>query len=140
MRRREFLTGVAVAGAGLIAPKWAQAQTVIRIASVTGPQHHHNVALRWFAERVGKEDSNLNLKVLDGSQLGGERDYIEGMMLGSIEMAQVSTGPLAAFIPEFDLFSLPYLFRNDGQFTAVLNGPVGKRFFELLEARREVAA
>jgi len=111
-------------------------KVALRVASVSGPQHHHNVALRWYAERVAKaSDGRLELKVLDGSQLGGERDYIEGMILGSIDMAQVSTGPIAGFIPEFDLFSLPYLFRNTDHFVKVVNGPVGAKYFELLEKR-----
>ncbi len=136
MHRRKFIASLAaVSGLSVVMPKFARAETVIRIASVTGPQHHHNIALRWFADRVIQEDKNLSIKVLDGSQLGGERDYIEGMILGSIEMAQVSTGPLSAFIPEFDLFSLPYLFRDDAQFTKVLSGPVGTYFFQLLEGR-----
>jgi len=136
MQRRRFLAGLAaVSGLSVILPKSAHAETVLRIASVTGPQHHHNVALRSYAEHVAQEDKNLSLKVLDGAQLGGERDYIEGMILGSIELAQVSTGPIAAFIPEFDLFSLPYLFRDNAQFNKVLTGPVGAYFFQLLEAR-----
>lgn len=136
MQRRRFLAGLAaVSGLSVILPKSAHAETVLRIASVTGPQHHHNVALRWYADHVAQEDKNLSLKVLDGAQLGGERDYIEGMILGSIELAQVSTGPIAAFIPEFDLFSLPYLFRDNAQFNKVLTGPVGAYFFQLLEAR-----
>jgi tripartite ATP-independent transporter DctP family solute receptor len=57
------------------------------------------------------------------------------MMLGSIEMAQVSTGPIAAFVPEFDLFSLPYLFEDAEHFVRVIEGPVGERFFALLEDR-----
>jgi tripartite ATP-independent transporter DctP family solute receptor len=136
MNRRNLLV---LLGCGPLAlsllPRRAEAATVLRIASVTGPQHHHNVALRWFAERVNKADPALDVRVLDGSQLGGERDYIEGMMLGSIEMAQVSTGPIGAFIPEFDLFSLPYLFRDTDHFVKVVNGQVGQTFFGLLEKR-----
>ena len=76
--------------AALATPALAD-DTTIRVASVTGPAHHHNVSLRWFAEQVAARDSGLTIEVLDGAQLGGERDYIEGMMLGSIQMAQVST-------------------------------------------------
>ncbi len=111
------------------------ADTTIRIASVTGPSHHHNVSLRWFADRVAARDAGLNIEVLDGAQLGGERDYIEGMMLGSIQMAQVSTAPVSGFIPEFDLFSLPYLIRDTDHFKNVVTGPVGARFSELAEGR-----
>jgi tripartite ATP-independent transporter DctP family solute receptor len=123
---------VGLLGAGAVAGE----KVTLRIASVSGPQHHHNIALRWYAEQAAKQSNgSLDLKVMDGSQLGGERDYIEGMILGSIEMAQVSTGPIAGFIPEFDLFSLPYLFRNTDHFVKVINGPVGAKFFDLLEKR-----
>src|SRR5947209_2532382 len=135
MDRRTFVSGI-TSGIGLsLFSRPAYAATTLRIASVTGPQHHHNVALRWFADRVNAEDKDLNVRVLDGSQLGGERDYIEGMILGSIEMAQVSSGPLAAFVPEFDLFSLPYLFRDSDHLSKVVSGPIGAEFFAMLEKR-----
>jgi len=136
--RRAIALGVAIlVGSALLAGAGEAGEKVtLRIASVSGPQHHHNNALRWYAERVAKRtDGSLELKVLDGAQLGGERDYIEGMILGSIEMSQVSTGPVAAFIPEFDLFSLPYIFRNTDHFVKVINGPIGAKYFELLEKR-----
>ncbi len=111
------------------------ADMTIRVASVTGPAHHHNVALRWFADRVAERDVGLTIEVLDGAQLGGERDYIEGMMLGSIQMAQVSTAPVSGFVPQFDLFSLPYLIRDTDHFKGVVTGPVGAKFSELAEER-----
>lgn len=136
--KRIMVLTAAVVGALslLVAGVEAGEKVTLRIASVSGPQHHHNDALRWYADRVAKRSNNrLDLKVLDGAQLGGERDYIEGMILGSIEMSQISTGPIAGFIPEFDLFSLPYMFRNTDHFVKVINGPVGSKFFELLEKR-----
>lgn len=136
-KRFAALAAAIAVGLGLLAPGAQAAEKVtLRIASVSGPTHHHNVALRWYAERVAKRtNGRVDLKVLDGAQLGGERDYIEGMILGSIEMAQVSTGPMAGFLPEFDLFSLPYMFRNADHFVKVINGPVGAKFFDLLEKR-----
>lgn len=101
----------------------------LRIASVTRPAHHHNVSIRWFADRIAERNVDLELRLLDGAQLGGERDYIEGMMLGSIEMAQVSTAPISGFIPEFDLFSLPYIIRDTDHFKIVVSGPVGQKYF-----------
>ena len=136
-RRKMFLSiggAVALLLGGFAQPAFA-ADTTIRVASVTGPAHHHNVALRWFADRVEARDVGLSIEVLDGAQLGGERDYIEGMMLGSIQMAQVSTAPVSGFVPEFDLFSLPYLIRDTDHFKAVVTGPVGAKFSELAEGR-----
>ncbi len=136
-RRRLFL-GIGGASAlllGTFAQPVLAADTTIRVASVTGPAHHHNVALRWFADRVAAREAGLTIEVLDGAQLGGERDYIEGMMLGSIQMAQVSTAPVSGFVPQFDLFSLPYLIRDTDHFKAVVTGPVGDKFAELAEER-----
>ena len=138
MIRRSILKGLGAAtllSLGSFAAPAMAADTTIRVASVTGPAHHHNVSLRWFAEQVAARDVGLNIEVLDGAQLGGERDYIEGMMLGSIQMAQVSTAPVSGFVPEFDLFSLPYLIRDTDHFEAVVSGPVGDTFNDLAEAR-----
>lgn len=140
MRHISSLLGTLAVACGVTLGSVGQgdaAETVtLRIASVSSPAHHHNAALRWYADRVAKRtNGSLELRVVEAAQLGGERDYIEGMILGSIEMAQVSTGPIAGFIPEFDLFSLPYVFRNTDHFVKVVNGPVGAKFFELLEKR-----
>ena len=138
LNRRKLFKGIGGACAlllGGIAQPAIAAEMTIRVASVTGPSHHHNVALRWFADRVAARDVGLTIEVLDGAQLGGERDYIEGMMLGSIQMAQVSTAPVSGFVPEFDLFSLPYLIRDTDHFKAVVSGPVGVKFSELAEER-----
>lgn len=129
------LSGTAAVLVGCISWPALAADKTIRVASVTGPTHHHNISLRWFADRVAKDNVGLKIEVLDGGQLGGERDYIEGMMLGSIQMAQVSTAPMSGFIPKFDLFSLPYLIRDTDHFKKVVSGPVGEQFDKLSEAR-----
>ena len=111
-------------------------QTLIRIASVSGPTHHHNVALNWFAERVNKQNIGIEFKVFSGAQLGNdEREYIEGLEQGTIQMAQVSTGPIGSFIGEFDIFSLPYVFKNTDHFKKVLNGPIGQKYSKMLEKK-----
>ena len=113
----------------------ASAQT-IRIASVSGPSHHHNTALNWFADKVNKQNIGVTFKVLSGGQLGkSERAYIEGMQQGTIQMAQVSTGPMAGFVGEFDIFSLPYMFRDTKHFKKVLSGPIGDKFLAMLDAK-----
>ena len=113
----------------------ANAQT-IRIASVSGPDHHHNKALNWFADKVNKQNIGITFKVLSGGQLGNsERAYIEGMQQGTIQMAQVSTGPMAGFVGEFDIFSLPYMFRDTDHFKKVLSGPIGDKFLGMLDAK-----
>ena len=53
---------------------------------------------------MNKQKIGVTFKVMAGGQLGkSERAYIEGMQQGSIQMAQVSTGPMAGFVGEFDI-------------------------------------
>lgn len=104
------------------------------IGSISGPSHLHNVVLREWTEMV-KEETNgkLILTVFDSAQLGGEREYIEGMKLGTIDMCQTSTGPISGFIPQFMVAALPYVFQSFDQIEETLNGELGQALFGLLE-------
>ena len=113
---------------------WAADKYKLRLASVSGPSHLHNVTMKEWAETVKKEtDGRLDIRILDGAQLGGEREYIEGMRLGTIDMAQVSTGPISSFVPQFMVCALPYVFQDYEQIAATLEGPLGQKLFELLK-------
>jgi len=106
----------------------------LSIGSISGPSHLHNVVLREWTEMVKEEtDGRLILTVFDSAQLGGEREYIEGMKLGTVEMCQTSTGPISGFIPQFMVAALPYVFQSFDQIEETLNGELGQKLFELLE-------
>ena len=112
---------------------WAKVYK-LRLASVSGPAHLHNVVMKEWAQKVKSEtNGRLQIRVLDGAQLGGEREYIEGMKLGTIDMAQVSTGPISSFVPQFMVCALPYVFQDYDQIAATLEGPLGQKLFELLK-------
>jgi tripartite ATP-independent transporter DctP family solute receptor len=106
----------------------------LRFAIVSGPAHAHNRAIEAWAKRVLEEtNGRLEIRLLGAGQLGGERDYIEGMQLGSIDMAQVSTGPIASFVPSFAVLSLPYVVTSYEQIESLVTGPVGDYLFKELE-------
>lgn len=69
-RRILALIAVVAGGESPRAQRRRGREVTLRTASACGPQHQHNEALRWYAERVAKRTSGgLDLKVLDGSQL-----------------------------------------------------------------------
>ena len=59
------------------------------------------------------------------SQLGSERDMVEGLQLGSLEMTLTSTGPRGNFVPQVKLFNLPFLFKDRESCYRVLDGEIG---------------
>ena len=93
------------------------------VAQTTNPFH---TAMEFFRDKVlEKTDGAMDIKLFHSQQLGGERDYAEGLQLGTLEMAGISTAPLAAFEPSVGLFSLPFLFRSPEHMDKVLDGPIG---------------
>lgn len=70
-------------------------------------------AAEYFKEIV-EERSNGEIKVeiYPDNQLGNERDVIEGMQLGTVEMAMTSVAPFSSFVPSVNIFCLPFLWRD----------------------------
>jgi TRAP-type transport system periplasmic protein len=98
-----------------------------KLAYVAQPTNPFHKGMELFAQKVAeKTKGRVEVKLFHSQQLGGERDYIEGMQLGSIEMASTSIGPLVAFEKSMGLFTLPFLFRSSEHLDAVLDGQIGK--------------
>ena len=66
-----------------------------------------------FADKVAAySDGKIKIEIVGSSGLGGERDMLEGMSLGTIDMAILTNSTLCQFIEEFMILELPYLFSD----------------------------
>ncbi len=105
------------------------------IAGTTTPdQHPYNLGLIKMGELV-KEKTNgaVTLDVFGNSQLGNERDLIEGLQLGSVQVTCVSTAPLSGFTDTFLVFDLPFIFETVEQARAVMDSEVGTEILNSIE-------
>jgi tripartite ATP-independent transporter DctP family solute receptor len=114
---------------------YLHASTTFKLATVTPPHHAYAQGAREFArlvhERTGGE---VVVKVYPGGQLGkGERELLEGLQVGTIDMAITSTGPVSNFSPDFAVLDLPFLFVSNAHVDRVLDGDVGRELLEKLE-------
>jgi tripartite ATP-independent transporter DctP family solute receptor len=66
--------------------------------------------------------------------LGNQRDVVEGLQMGSIELANIAS-VMASFVPEINLFELPFLFDGPEHFDAVLDSPIGQGLASAFEHR-----
>lgn len=80
-----------------------------------------------------KTDGAVTLDVFGNSQLGSERDLIEGLQLGTVQMTTVSTAPLAGFTDMFLVFDLPFLFPDTETARKVLDSEVGMEILHSIE-------
>lgn len=114
----------------------AAAQTTLKYAFVNPMNSHFGVAATAFKEFVEK-DSNGRIKVeiFPGGALGGEREIIESVQLGTIDMAMTSTSVVGNFVPDVLVFDIPFLFRDTAHARAVVDGPIGKDILKKFEAQ-----
>jgi tripartite ATP-independent transporter DctP family solute receptor len=97
--------------------------------------HYHSGAVQ-FKERVEKyTEGKVKVDIFPSSQLGNERDMIEGAAMGLIEMCVVSTGPLPNFSPDFMVFDFPFLVIDRQKAYAVMDGEVGQAILKSLEPK-----
>lgn len=79
-----------------------------------------------------KSDGRIIIETYPNSQLGAERETLEGVQNGSIEMAVISTGPFSGFSQSMMVLDLPYLFKNGEEAFGVLDGEFGDKLFDNL--------
>ncbi len=105
-----------------------------KLASVLPASHPVHQALVMFADKVKeKTKGEAVITVYPAGQLGQEKDYIEGVKLGSIEITKVSSAPLGQFAKSLQVVSLPFIWKDPGHQHRVADGPIGKRLMADLE-------
>lgn len=89
---------------------------------------HFGAAATAFKEYVEAEsDNHIKVEIFPAGALGGEREIMEGLQFGSIDIGHTSTTVAGNFVPELLVFDVPFLFRNATHARAVLDGPIGNK-------------
>ena len=113
--------------AALLAASGAQAQTVLKIGYATAQNSHYGVGSTVFCDEVEKgTQGRYKCQHFANSALGGEREQIEAVQLGTQDLVNTSTGPLGNFVPEVKIVDIPFLFRDYDHARKVMDGPIGQ--------------
>jgi tripartite ATP-independent transporter DctP family solute receptor len=131
MKRRELLKlvgGAGAAGAAGLLPIAAQAQAKIVLkATDVHPTGYPTVAA---VEAMGKKleaatNGRVSIQMFPSMQLGGEKEMIEQAQVGALQIARISVGPMGPLVPEFNVFNLPFVFRDGTHMEKVIDGEIG---------------
>ncbi len=110
----------------------------INVGHVLAPEHPYHKGLLKFAEIIEeKTDGKYKVKVFPSGQLGGERDMVEGMQLGTMHGALIG-GTLGIIEPKFLVTDLPFIFRDREHAYKVLDGEIGQELLSLLDKHKLV--
>src|SRR4051812_18418815 len=115
----------------------AQQTIVLKFSHVVAeetPKGKAALKFKQLAEAATK--GRVKVEIYPNSQLYKEREELEAMQLGAVQMLAPSVskfGPLG--VRQFEVFDLPYMFPTQDVLDRVVDGAVGKRLFKLLEPK-----
>lgn len=127
-----------VLGFGLMAtvPAALAQTTTMKISISTAQNSHQGVAIDTFAKEVAaRTGGRYKVETFYNGSLGGERESIEAVQLGTQELAFSSTGPVPNFVPDTKILDVPFLFRDKAHARAVLDGPIGQELLGKFDAK-----
>jgi len=97
-------------------------------------QHFLYDAAVAFKEHIEKEtNGSIMVEIYPGGSLGNDREVLEAMQLGQIEMNAPSPAVLANFSKEFNLLTFPFIFPTQEIAEKVTTGPVGQELLSRLQ-------
>ena len=134
---KKILTLTLVASALMATSAWAADPLVIKFSHVVAPDTPKGKGADRFKELVEQyTDGNVVVEVYPNSQLYKDKEELEALQLGAVQMLAPSLakfGPLG--VREFEVFDLPFIFEDKDALRKVTNGQVGKDLLAKLEPK-----
>lgn len=94
----------------------------------------HDAVLRFQQELAERSDGGMRLLIYPNEVLGTERECVELIQLGALDMTKISSAVLEVFQEEYKTFGLPFLFSSGEHMWNVLEGEIGE---EILHSGRD---
>lgn len=89
------------------------------------PVHH---AMQYFADKADSlSGGKIKIRIYPASQLGSERELLELLQIGSLDITKSSAAVVESFAPDLRIFGVPYLFKNEQHMRSVLEGEIGEQ-------------
>jgi tripartite ATP-independent transporter DctP family solute receptor len=104
----------------------------LRLSHVNAANDPWQTSAQEFADLVGEgTDGKVEVQVFPGAQLGGDRDVVEGMRIGSVDLTMVA-GVLSSVVPAMTMLEIPYMFTSQQALNRALDGPGGQELSDML--------
>lgn len=136
-QRRNFMLGSVGAFAavlGLVNGRTAHAQSVLKFSSPAPTSDPAHQAIEQFGNALKQKSAGrFGLRIFPSGQLGQQREIIQGLQSGAVELAYFSSTHLVNFVPEFAVLDLPYVISETDQASKLLDGEFGDYLMQKLE-------
>jgi TRAP-type transport system periplasmic protein len=128
MHRRTFTLSALAMSCALLAPAFAQAQTVkLTLGHGAAPGNpRHEAALKFAEVAKARSNGRIDVQVAPSGQLGDDAAMVTALRTGALDLSANSQGAVANAVPEYAAYGMPFLFSNAAGAFKVLDGPIGK--------------
>jgi tripartite ATP-independent transporter DctP family solute receptor len=131
---RTILPMAVFAGLALTALATITQAATFRSADVHSKDFPTNLAVKYMGEQLSNATGGKDkIKIFGDSALGSEKDTVEQVKIGAIDMVRVSTETFHGIVPESMIPSLPFLFRDIEHFRKTMYGAEGDRILAAFE-------
>ena len=135
---KTVLASVAVAAMAVAGTAAAQdiKERTIKFGTVGADTHPSVPGMRKFKELVeARSGGKIKVNLFFNGTLGSDQASVTAMQGGTIEMSVMNTGILASVAKELAVFDFPFLFANEKEIDALVDGPVGRKLHAKLEEK-----
>ena len=102
-----------------------------KVADIHPKGYPTTVAEENMGKMLTKESNgDLTFKYFPGGVLGSEKEVIEQMQVGAVQMSRVSLGIVGPVVPDVNVFNMPFIFRDHQHMRNVIDGPVGDEILD----------
>lgn len=135
MKRLFLKTLLAAVAAAAFGPAAAQERT-IKFATQNPKGHPIVIGMEKFAELVAaKSGGKIKVQMFPGGVLGGDQQNVSALQGGTLDMVSLNAGILASQVKDFEVFDFPFMFANEKEADAVVDGPFGRGLLDKLEPK-----
>lgn len=121
----------AASALALTFPATAQDVLKLKLGHVAPTDEPYHQAAEKFAELVNKNTGGaVQIQIFPNSLLGGQRELLEGLQLGSVDITLTTAAVLSSFLPKTQVIELPFMFRDREHVYKVVDGPLAKEIYD----------
>jgi tripartite ATP-independent transporter DctP family solute receptor len=131
-----LLVSLGLVFAGFLADAKAPGPKQLRLCHNSNLDSATDKASHKFAEMVEKKtNGQVKIAVYPRNQLGGNRELLEQVKMGSLDLTLMGLGTLGYMVEEYNFMQIPFAFRNQEHIHKVLDSEVGKTIEKTVAAK-----
>ncbi len=131
-----IILSIALVMLGTSAAIVASAKTIdLKLGHVSATTHPYHIEAELVAKDVyERTNGEVQIHVFPSNQLGQQREMVEGLQLGTLDIVFTSSAVLAQFAPKVQVIDLPYIFRDREHAYKVFDGPLAQEIYKGVES------